>query len=364
MAVSKVPQGPHHSAQLDVLLERSFAANAALADVCKDSVLVVRGPSWRARELLFKCKVTLPHEAGALVCRAYEHLQPALGIMRRRRAAGTLLPGACRSYEVAYARAVVRILREESGFGTAAPTLLHDVSGQDFTGLMIGYHQFTEVAFIASLVASTEVHRLHALRTLASSGPQLSSRGVLLHLPAGFDINTAPGLTRDALADCISFACDALDLQAEGSATGTEAGFNSDARFNECVHELLESTALQSVAAADALLWQPLRDAWTRAQHAAAERQRSTQDHPVFDNTANIFAAAEARAPARRSLRACAHCGAREREAAQFKRCSACGSVVYCTKACLTAAWPVHKATCKVLRRAAASGAAAGSAPP
>jgi hypothetical protein len=70
-------------------------------------------------------------------------------------------------------------------------------------------------------------------------------------------------------------------------------------------------------------------------------------------------AEAEQHAPGRQS---CAHCGAREVHAAQFKRCSACKTVVFCGKDCQLANWPAHKAACKAARKAAAaSGAAAGT---
>jgi hypothetical protein len=59
-------------------------------------------------------------------------------------------------------------------------------------------------------------------------------------------------------------------------------------------------------------------------------------------------------------LRSCAQDACREREVhpAQFKRCSACSTVVYCCKACQPADWPRHKAACKAARKAAAAPAA------
>ena len=58
-------------------------------------------------------------------------------------------------------------------------------------------------------------------------------------------------------------------------------------------------------------------------------------------------------------LRVCAlpSCGARE---AHFKKCSACGQVVYCSKQHQTEHWPAHKAACKAARNAAKPGGGAG----
>jgi hypothetical protein len=47
-------------------------------------------------------------------------------------------------------------------------------------------------------------------------------------------------------------------------------------------------------------------------------------------------------------------CGAQEVHASQFKRCSACLSVVYCCKEHQVQDWPAHKAACRVARKKAA----------
>ncbi len=62
-------------------------------------------------------------------------------------------------------------------------------------------------------------------------------------------------------------------------------------------------------------------------------------------------------------LRGCAldACAAREVHTAQFKKCAACKTVVYCCKAHQEAHWPAHKAACKAPRKAAAQGGAGPS---
>ncbi len=62
-------------------------------------------------------------------------------------------------------------------------------------------------------------------------------------------------------------------------------------------------------------------------------------------------------------LRTCAleACGAREVHEAQFKKCAAYQTVVYCCKAHQEQHWPAHKAACKAARKAAAQGGAGPS---
>lgn len=63
------------------------------------------------------------------------------------------------------------------------------------------------------------------------------------------------------------------------------------------------------------------------------------------------------RAAAASQLRRCCFggCGAREARAFQFRLCSSCKTVVYCSKDHQTADWPAHKAACKAARKAADS---------
>ena len=74
------------------------------------------------------------------------------------------------------------------------------------------------------------------------------------------------------------------------------------------------------------------------------------------DNMRDLRAKAQADNAAA-GLNTCAHCSAREVNVAQFKRCGACKGPVYCSKDCQLAAWPAHKAACKVARKAAAAAA-------
>jgi hypothetical protein len=66
--------------------------------------------------------------------------------------------------------------------------------------------------------------------------------------------------------------------------------------------------------------------------------------------------AAGTAAAAAKGLHACAlvSCAARELNAGQHKKCSACRTVGYCSKEHQVEHWPQHKAACKAARAAAA----------
>merc|ERR1712098_668674 len=52
-----------------------------------------------------------------------------------------------------------------------------------------------------------------------------------------------------------------------------------------------------------------------------------------------------------RALMKCANCGALEKSEKQFQKCSRCGFVFYCSKACQKSDWPIHKQICKEIRK-------------
>jgi hypothetical protein len=80
----------------------------------------------------------------------------------------------------------------------------------------------------------------------------------------------------------------------------------------------------------------------------------------VLQDTSQRFRGQKAKAEAdieSLGVQSCAHCGAREVHATQFKRCSACKGPRFCSKDCQLANWPQHKAACKAARKAAAGAA-------
>merc|ERR1712098_496274 len=52
-----------------------------------------------------------------------------------------------------------------------------------------------------------------------------------------------------------------------------------------------------------------------------------------------------------RALVKCANCGVLEKSEKEFQKCSRCGFVFYCSKACQKSDWPNHKQICKEIRK-------------
>jgi hypothetical protein len=96
--------------------------------------------------------------------------------------------------------------------------------------------------------------------------------------------------------------------------------------------------------------------AWRRLQSSGILQRRGILQHMsgVVAYNTHVIATAAATAAAR-GLHFCAlhTCGAQEVHASQFKRCSACLSVVYCCKEHQVQGWPAHKAACRAARKAA-----------
>merc|ERR1712034_174287 len=51
------------------------------------------------------------------------------------------------------------------------------------------------------------------------------------------------------------------------------------------------------------------------------------------------------------ALMKCANCGVLEKSEKQFQKCSRCGFVFYCSKACQRNDWQNHKQICKQIRK-------------
>jgi hypothetical protein len=96
--------------------------------------------------------------------------------------------------------------------------------------------------------------------------------------------------------------------------------------------------------------------AWRRLQSSGVLQRRGILQCVSLNDALETHVAATAAATvAARGLHFCAlpTCGAQEVHASQFKRCSACLSVVYCCKEHQVQDWPAHKAACRAARKAA-----------
>jgi len=163
----------------------------------------------------------------------------------------------------------------------------------------------------------------------------------------------------------------AVDLMQQPRSQGT-AAMRAEILFAERLSSAFVADAsgvpyLQSRGLNPRLV-QLLTDAWQRLQRSGVLEARGILDDSLRRqlNTyqeKNLAAAQAAMsAPGLRSC-ALAGCGAKEAHPQHFKRCSACRTVVYCSKEHQLEAWPAHKAACKAARKAAAAasdGAGAG----
>jgi hypothetical protein len=105
---------------------------------------------------------------------------------------------------------------------------------------------------------------------------------------------------------------------------------------------------------------QLLQEAWRKLRQSGVLEQRNLEGlYDAIVPKVEAFSAALDARHASAVLRSCALevCGAREVHPAQYKHCTGCKGVVYCSKEHQVADWPHHKAACKAARKAAAKGA-------
>jgi hypothetical protein len=231
--------------------------------------------------------------------------------------AGTLLPGACRPLEDAFYSRTCSSLPPRLGF----------------TATYIGYETLHHAA-------SNALSLLSRLR-----GP---------HFTETFD-RLAPLYTQ-------------LAVQA--------AGLSMQPRSNNGEYTLFEGMFTSSLrkivqkgcfATRNAAMHQELLDAWTALQRSGQLELRDTFGYIDLMDARQETAKQEAVARhSTATLRCCAMqaCGAREVRRSQYKRCAACATVVYCSRAHQLEDWPSHKKACRAARAAAASTDGGGSAAP
>jgi hypothetical protein len=87
---------------------------------------------------------------------------------------------------------------------------------------------------------------------------------------------------------------------------------------------------------------------WKSTAAASAVANAATALAPTNTPPASIVAsiAPKSAKPKSVPLRTCSNCGKRELRIAEFKKCSRCRAVHYCSTDCQSAAWPTHKLEC------------------
>jgi hypothetical protein len=253
-----------------------------------------------------------------------ELLPPAMASLERRLAAGTLLAGACRPYEMAWCAATTAHANAlvASLPNAAQPRVQPTAEEISAWSAYVGCNAYMLTAAIALQHCAFATHAFSA-RTL--------------------------NLTEATAAACSVFLASAFDMMqlCTGTASMLEAALVRNAQL------VLEDRG-RFCASSE---WQArILAAWRRLQSSGVlQRRNILQAVSVADADNTRADAAAAATAATRGLHFCAlrSCGAQEVHASQFKRCSACLSVVYCCKEHQVQDWPAHKAACRAARKAA-----------
>ena len=244
-----------------------------------------------------------------------ELLPPVLALLERRRLADTLLPGKCALHEVEWMRRL---------YAAAGATAEMSTSVNKF----VGYESYLKAAQL----------EINAAR-----------------YPAVFALLTAA--QKQKIFSCSETAVNLMTA----SSTYEFMAFNYEALLLDVVRCIVERNGELGHFDVSGMHYDALAAALGRLEASGVieEREMVGVLQRIDRDVKHLKAKAKSDVEAR-GLLACAHCGAREVHVAQFKRCSACKSVVFCCKDCQLANWPSHKAACKAARKAAA-GAAAGA---
>jgi hypothetical protein len=237
----------------------------------------------------------------------------------RRLAAGTLLAGACRPHEVAWRAAKTA---HANALAASLPnTEAHVLPTAEETfpwTAYVGYDAYMNTAVIA-------LDFCVAARTL-----------------------NLPEATAVACSVFVERAFDMIRLRTEG-ASMIESALVKNAQSYIDELECFRTTSSEEWHAR-------ILAAWRRLQSSGVLQRRGIMQGVSVVTASNTHATATAAATAAaRGLRICAlhSCGAQEAHASQFKRCSACLSIVYCCKEHQVEDWPAHKAACRAARKAA-----------
>jgi hypothetical protein len=250
-------------------------------------------------------------------------LHSVIELLKRRKAAGTLLEGACRPEEVAFNASRHEhhsaLYDDQRGPG-AVPAKKLGSMFQPF----IGYEVYLKAACWA--------------------------------------LRYTPVLTvlRRDVQMLVDFTCDAMNMMLQPRSYAAHS-LSGEVMFGLALRDIIEIGACDRLEAKHR---DALSAAWLRVQRSGVLQARriakGSEEVATFSEELRVKAVAQ---HASATLRGCAlaACTAREVHASQFKRCSACSGVVYCSKDCQLADWPAHKAACKAARKAAAGAGPSGN---
>ena len=293
-------------------------------------------------------------EGAAAVCKAFELQDAAVETVRRRLAAGTLLQGRCRPYEVAYYDALTRSVANDGGTPRSAAGQAECVSPARCAPAPHAFSVLTRacsphggrwatlVGFDNLLHCASNVLQTVFMNQDESDDEQQRQRCALV--VAALDAITVRSNPAAAAAAEAAGRENMLITARQSTLIG---------RFIEFHEEALEPDTPSGAALAAA--WVRLKETFLLDAFGG-----SLDEHAAsVQRTAASREAKRAAASTASQRRSCAHssCGAKEAHPGLYKKCSACSTVVYCCKEHQVADWPQHKAACKAARKATASAA-------
>jgi hypothetical protein len=303
--------------------EKSAAALSAAQELAQEDCFVVT----RLRLLRLSALAGYANTPGvaaeaasAAEEQASQALRAAIATLERRRAAGTLLPGTCRTWP------------EEEWYGEY---LQHREALNNEPA-----HSPVELALLAQFVGY-EAYIFAAATASGAMGFKLSSNS-----------SDALPFARFIMRAIDLFEQPRLKLWEGYSLASENALSNTMQEFSEVYGP--------RIAAHDASLPAFVKELFTRWQRCA--RGDVLQEREIVAGMAHnerVLSARDEDVAARlatATLRCCSlrSCGARELHPNHYKHCGSCKTIAYCCREHQLEDWPAHKAACKAARKAAA----------
>ena len=257
-------------------------------------------------------------------------LPQLMSTLKRRNAAGTLLPGSCRAAEVDWWRVTMERTLLEQGMSVKAAR-----AGGETYGARLGSDAYMYAACIAFDVL------LFAARINMPREMQLSNAAfVISALKIMAESNEIPAVIVDGVNEFVVTSASEQLLAQKARRTLLDA---------------------RRASIMDREVFELMAEEWQLVERSGAVAMRMLGADLV--STASISESLDAAAAeaAVRGLRECAlaGCNSKEVHVSQFKRCGACRTVAYCCREHQVEDWPAHKAACKAARKA--TGAASSS---
>jgi len=300
-------------------VEKSAAAIAAAQELAQEDCLVVTHLQLMQVSALKGYEVTpgIAADTVSAACeQGFQMLLTAIATLERRRAAGMLLAGACRSWpeEEWYGQ----FLQHREVLNNCAPWTPEHLA---VLAHFVGYDAFLLAAAVAGLAA----------------------------------MNPPAGTASSDVLTCLHFALRAIDVFEQPREILNDYPLNSE----QILTSLMQKTCTMYGRCTEAgpllpvLLarWQRFTCSGVLLERGIGAGAARFYGHAIANIAANAARLAAA------TLRCCSlrSCAARELHPKHFKQCGACHGAAYCCREHQLEDWPAHKAACKAARKAAAA---------